>query len=321
MNSFRIAHTHGSPEGENSTYVFPALGVVIDPGPPGAQPWETLRSGLDAHSVDVADVTDIVLTHWHSDHAGLGPRLAAAADAPLHMHERDAPLVREYATERQRRVERDAETLRRWGAPEEIVADVREADIPSPMPETVPVTGHEDGDMVAGLELRHTPGHTSGHVAVRAERTLYVGDAVLPMYTPNVGGSDTRTADGNPLETYLRMLDRMLGWDVRRRARPGHGPAVSLDDRIQHIRANHRKRLVAFIDAVGAAGTATPWAVARARFGDMSGIHAKMGAGEAAAHLTHAAQLGFVERVGHAPVVYRTTDRPVPDAAQLSVEQ
>ncbi|QIO24977.1 MBL fold metallo-hydrolase [Haloarcula sp. JP-L23] len=319
MSPFRIAHSHGSPEGENSTYVFPERGVVVDPGPPGEKPWETLRAGLEGHGLGVADVEEIVLTHWHSDHAGLGPRLAAAADATIHMHERDAPLIRDYGTERQRRVERDAETLRSWGASDAVVSDVRETDSPSPMPETVPVIGHTDGASVAGLELRHTPGHTCGHIAVNAEGTLYVGDAVLPMYTPNVGGSDTRTATGNPLETYLRTLNRIARWDVSQTARPGHGPTVTLDDRIEVIRKHHRDRVADVVNATPNGG-ATPWEVAQTLFGEMSGIHAKMGAGEAAAHLTHAAQLGLVERVDEDPLTYRPTERTVEDVSRLLTE-
>jgi glyoxylase-like metal-dependent hydrolase (beta-lactamase superfamily II) len=319
MSAFRISHSHGSPEGENSTYVFPQHGVVVDPGPPGDEPWATLRSGLDEHGVDITDVVDIVLTHWHSDHAGLGPRLAAAADATLHMHEQDAPLIREYGRERSRRIDRDAETLRMWGAPDAVVSDVRSNDTPSPFPDTIPVTGHEDGDRVAGLELVHTPGHTCGHVAVRNGDTLYVGDAVLPMYTPNIGGSDTRTAGGNPLQTYLRTLDRIAGLDVSQTARPGHGPTVSLDDRIEVIRTHHRERVANVVDALSTDG-ATPWTVARRLFGEMSGIHAKMGAGEAAAHLTHAAQLGFVERVAELPLTFRPTERAVGSVSRLLTE-
>jgi glyoxylase-like metal-dependent hydrolase (beta-lactamase superfamily II) len=305
MSPFRIAHAHGSPEGENSTYVLPDRGVVIDPGPPGEKPWQTLCSGFEAHDYDAAAVEDIIVTHWHADHAGNAPRLASVSDATIHMHVRDAPLLREYRSERRRRVDRDAETLELWGVPTEVIADVRENDSPSPIPDSVPVNGHTDGDTVAGFELLHTRGHTCGHIAVRDERTLYVGDAVLPMYTPNVGGSDTRTATGRPLERYLQTLDRISGLDVDREARPGHGEWVSLDERIEAIRRHHRERTDAVVDAIPPASTATPWTVAQTIFGEMSGTHAKMGAGEAAAHLGFAVQSGLLTQVAESPLEYR----------------
>lgn len=305
MTPFRLSHAHGSPEGENSTYVFPERGVVIDPGPPGEQPWDVLRTGMDAHGVDMADIDHVILTHWHADHVGTAPRLVEAADAEIHMHERDAPLLRAYRVARRRRVERDAETLELWGAPTAVVADVRESDTPSPIPDTVPVTGHTDGDTIRGLELLHTPGHTCGHLSIRADRTLYTGDAVLPMYTPNVGGSDTRTASHHPLEQYLQTLDRIAAVAARREARPGHGSVVHLGERVDGIRDHHRERVAAVVEALPADGTATPWTVAQTLFGEMSGIHAKMGAGEAAAHLSHAAQSGQVTRLDGEPLTYR----------------
>ncbi|WP_411965854.1 MBL fold metallo-hydrolase [Haloferax sp. YSMS24] len=311
MNVFRISHPHGSPEGENSTYVFPNRSVIIDPGPPGERPWRRLCDGLSGHGLSVSDVRHIIVTHWHADHAGLAPRLASTADATLHMHELDAPLVREYTSERTQRVERDKVTLERWGVPKTIRKKVSENDTPSPMPDRTPVTGHTDGDTIAGLTLRRTAGHTPGHLAVQAESTLYVGDTLLPMYTPNVGGSDTRTDGESPLETYLDTLDDISSWDVDQHARPGHGAVVSLPERIETTRLHHWERVRRAVESIPEDGHFTPWDVARVLFGEMSGIHVKMGAGEAAAHLEYAASRDFVERVGSNPHSYRVTDLAV----------
>ena len=118
----RIAHTAASPEGANSTYVLPDAGLVVDPGPPGDSPWGTLTAGLAAAGLPVEAVETVVVTHWHADHAGLAPRLAAAADAELVLHEDDAPLGADSAGERERRLDRDARRLRAWGVPDATVA-------------------------------------------------------------------------------------------------------------------------------------------------------------------------------------------------------
>jgi glyoxylase-like metal-dependent hydrolase (beta-lactamase superfamily II) len=314
----RIAHAAANPEGENSTYVLPDRGLVVDPGPPGDRSWETLAAGLPAAGLPVDDVETVVVTHWHADHAGLAPRLAAAADAELVLHATDAPLVADYAAERRRRLDRDARRLRSWGVPEATVTAVVGGDSPSPMPDTCPVRAVADGESVAGAEAIHTPGHTAGHLALRAGEALFVGDAVLPTYTPNVGGSDTRL--DSALETYLDALDRLAervgdaGSEAD--AYPGHGATVDLSGRIRTIRTHHAERIDDAVAALPAPGGAdagrTPWAVARDLFGEMAGIHAKMGAGEAAAHLAFAADHGFAERVGEAPDRYVRCD-PEPD--------
>lgn len=324
----RIAHTAASPEGENSTYVLPDSGLVVDPGPPGDPSWETLTAGLSGTGLPIESVETVAVTHWHADHAGLAPRLATAADAELVLHAADAPLVADYATERERRLDRDARRLRAWGAPDAVVREIVDGDTPSPMPDRCPVTAVGDGDAVAGVEAVHTPGHTAGHLALDAGDALLVGDAVLPTYTPNVGGSDTRLESA--LSTYLDTIDDLLerfgeASTTRIDAYPGHGSTVDLSSRIQTIRRHHAERIHDAVAALpgpdgdsvasnsdGAAQPGrTPWAVAVDLFGEMRGIHAKMGAGEAAAHLAFAADAGFAERVAEAPDRYarRATDR------------
>jgi glyoxylase-like metal-dependent hydrolase (beta-lactamase superfamily II) len=339
----RIAHAAASPEGENSTYVLPDRGLVIDPGPPGDEPWATLTAGLHEAGLSVRAVETVFVTHWHADHAGLAPRLAAAADATLAVGAADAPLVGDYAAERSRRVDRDARRLREWGVPDPIVEAVRAGDDPSPMPDACPVRAVADGASVSGGTVVATPGHTAGHAALAFDdpRVLFVGDAVLPQYTPNVGGSDTRL--DAPLATYLDTLERLRAvGEGPSTAFPGHGATVALPARVATIRAHHADRVRAVVDTLPHANGAsrasrdgdadpdgrategparTPWTVAGELFGEMRGIHAKMGAGEAAAHLRHAADRGLADRVADAPVRYVATVsgvRDLPDAVVLT---
>jgi len=73
----------------------------------------TIRLALERAGVTPTSLEYVLVTHWHADHAGLAPRLAEAADATLAMGADDAALVADYARERERRLERDAETMRR----------------------------------------------------------------------------------------------------------------------------------------------------------------------------------------------------------------
>jgi glyoxylase-like metal-dependent hydrolase (beta-lactamase superfamily II) len=214
----RVPLGAGSPEGVNSGYVLPAEGVVVDPGSPTEETWTTLRDGIVDAGLRIDEVEHVLVTHWHMDHAGLACRLAETANATVHMHTADVPLVGDYAAARDRRLRRDTETLRRWGVPEPVRTALVEADNTSPVPDEHDVRIHADGDVVAGVEFVHTPGHTAGHTSFAYGDAVLLGDLLLPTYTPNVGGSDTRMDD--PLADYLRSIDRVNArFD---RGEPGH---------------------------------------------------------------------------------------------------
>ncbi|WP_245902809.1 MBL fold metallo-hydrolase [Salinigranum rubrum] len=292
----------GSPEGANSAYLLPERGVVVDPGPPGDEAWSALGEGIRAAGCELDAVDHVVVTHWHADHTGLAPRLARAADATIHMHARDAPLLASYEQARAERLERDAAALRRWGVPEATVEAVIEGDTPSPFPAETAVESHVDGDEVAGGRLLHTPGHTAGHAALAFDGHLFVGDCLLPTYTPNVGGSDTRLA--NPLGAYLASVTRLERRIEECEFHPGHGETLALPDRIDRIRAHHEERTRRVSERVATRERATPWDVASDLFGELRGLHVKFGAGEAAAHLAYLREEGYVAEADGEVAVY-----------------
>ncbi len=305
MNVERVPVGDGTPEGTNSAYLLADRGVVIDPGPPTDRAWADLEVGLDRTGLTVEDLEYVLVTHWHADHAGLAPRLAEVADATLAMGADDAPLIGEYGTERRRRLERDAATLADWGVPEEAIEAVTSGDAPSPIPDRFPVEPLEDGDAVGGLEALATPGHTVGHTSFVTDDAVIVGDAVLPTYTPNVGGSDTRTRGDDPLGTFLETGDRLEALAETHTLLPGHGTRLDAD-RIATIREHHRGRSERVRNALETRGEATPWELACDLFGDLEGIHVKFGAGEAAAHLERLEADGVLERGQPEPGTYRS---------------
>ncbi|WP_312909000.1 MBL fold metallo-hydrolase [Natronosalvus caseinilyticus] len=297
MTVVRLPVGGGTPEGTNSAYLVDER-VLVDPGPPTEAAWSDLRTGLEAELETLSNLEYVVCTHWHADHVGLAPRLAETCNATITMGERDAPLLMEYAAEREARLERDAAAMTDWGVPGDVVTAVVEGDRPSPLPDATPVESLVDGQTIAGLEVVETPGHTAGHVSLATDEALVLGDAVLPTYTPNVGGSDTQTRGTDPLGTYLETLNRLLAREgVESGAvtlRPGHGETVD-PERIEAIRDHHDERTRRVETALEERTVATPWDLARDLFGDLEGIHAKFGAGEVAAHLERLERDGAVE--------------------------
>ena len=141
----------------------------------------------------------------------------------------------------------------------------------------------------------------------------FTGDALLPRYTPNVGGADVRVDD--PLGKYADSLARIIerDWDV---AHPGHRERIGDPSRrAAEILDHHRHRTRRVLDVL-ADGPATAWEVSAALFGELEAIHILHGPGEAFAHLDHLAAAGVVERDGNA---YRLVETRADDDEQLEV--
>ena len=142
--------------------------TLVDTGMRGAP--KRVNAALRWLGSNPADVTRIVLTHAHPDHAGGLAKLTAQTAATVIAHERDASYVRSG-----RAPARDANytagrLLNRLGGGKFAAAEV----------------GSElvDGqvlDIAGGVEVIHTPGHTPGHVALlhRDSGVLITGDSIF----------------------------------------------------------------------------------------------------------------------------------------------
>ncbi|WP_135830302.1 MBL fold metallo-hydrolase [Halorussus halobius] len=299
-------------EGRNDAYLFGADGdttALVDTGVATEDAREQLRAGLADHGVSFSDLDVVLLTHWHHDHAGLAGEIQRASGATVYVHEADAPMVESAdSTHAEEIAERDL--FERWGTPDEKAAELLDfldlhAEIQGDPPT---VETFADGDRfevgTAELEAVHLPGHAAGLTGFAFDgdgdqggdqpRELLSGDALLPKYTPNVGGADPRVED--PLGTYLDSLARIVDGDYAR-AWPGHRDAI--DDpagRAREIIDHHRERTERVLEVLRERGVADPWTVSADLFGELSDIHVMHGPGEAWAHLDHLDRHGVVER-------------------------
>jgi glyoxylase-like metal-dependent hydrolase (beta-lactamase superfamily II) len=149
--------------------------TIIDTGGRGSAP--RIIEGLRELGKGVGDVTRILLTHGHQDHAGSASRLAAATAAPVHVHAGDAQHVREgtnYQTLKPRTLLGRLILLRR----------------PPTSVEATPIAAMiSDGDEISGMRVVHAPGHSPGQVVFLWPRhggVLILGDALfnLPYLAP-----------------------------------------------------------------------------------------------------------------------------------------
>jgi hydroxyacylglutathione hydrolase len=293
-------------EGLNNAYLFDGDGptTLVDTGVATDNTRAQLVEKLGESEVEFADVDQILLTHWHADHVGLAGEIQAESGATVRVHRGDQPLVEQTPDAEEANRDRMNDLLTQWGMPEPAQEQLRAfldggeglgGDPPTVEP-------FEAGDRFqAGeetLEVMHLPGHTEGLCGfVRVDEAgaeLFSGDALLPEYTPNVGGADTRV--DRPLEKYLSTLagieDRSFAV-----AHPGHRyPIEEPAARAREIIDHHRDRTERVLGALGEHETADAWTVSAHLFGDLENIHILHGPGEAYAHLEHLREHDIVER-------------------------
>jgi glyoxylase-like metal-dependent hydrolase (beta-lactamase superfamily II) len=151
-------------------------------------------------------VTDIWLTHAHFDHFGGAAQLSDRAQAPLPvaLHPNDYPLWKALG-----------------GAPWFGIPDF------DPGPEPTVELAH-GAILRAGrfeVEVRHSPGHTPGHVVfVIAEAGVaFVGDVI---FASGVGRVDL---PGGDWDTLLRSIqEQILSLSDETRLFTGHGPPTTV---------------------------------------------------------------------------------------------
>ena len=322
-------------EGANDVYLLDGeTTALVDTGVSLPQVREELADGLADYGRSFADVDAVVLTHWHPDHAGLAGEVQAEGGADVYVHEADAGLVD--GTETPLFADRDLqrETFERWGMPaadQERLIDFFDAVSTGLSGDPADVTAFADGDAIeaggVALEALHLPGHTAGlsgfafdprtvpdHDPVAgddATEEVFTGDALLPKYTPNVGGADVRVEGA--LAAYAESLARIVARDFDA-AHPGHRQRIDGPSRrAAAILDHHRHRTRRVIEVLDESGPATAWEVSAALFGSLEDIHVLHGPGEAFSHLDHLADAGVVEPDGTA---YRLVD-PDPDVDAL----
>ena len=147
--------------------------VLVDAGFPGTM--RLVAEALEELGREPSEVTDIVLTHAHPDHAAGLAEIVEVTGAQAWMHADDAALVRA------------GRAYRPWtvapGDHNRLFAEQVIKNSPTtyePVPVDHDIVPGQTIDVAGGMRAIGTPGHTAGHLVYLWERdggVLFVGDA------------------------------------------------------------------------------------------------------------------------------------------------
>jgi glyoxylase-like metal-dependent hydrolase (beta-lactamase superfamily II) len=135
----------------------------------------TLAFELRRAGIAPRDLTGVLLTHRHSDHAGNARWLQQEHGVKIHAHRADAEVLD--GSRPRTRLER--------GEGSRLAAFLARFENRWPVRLTVDRV-LEDGDAIAGMEVHWVPGHTEGSVFYRhaTTRALLSGDMLLAAVPP-----------------------------------------------------------------------------------------------------------------------------------------
>lgn len=170
---------------------------AIDPGGEA----DAMVAALEDHE---SPLTAIILTHAHLDHIEGVAALAERTRAPIHLHPEDRPLY-----------DAAAQQAAMFGHP---------FPVPPPPDESLR-TGQELRLGRCSFEVRHTPGHSPGHVTLysAAEGLAFVGDVV---FAGSIGRTDL---PGGSYEQLMRSIrEQVLTLPDETELYSGHGPVTTV---------------------------------------------------------------------------------------------
>jgi glyoxylase-like metal-dependent hydrolase (beta-lactamase superfamily II) len=193
--------------------------ALVDPGP--ASCLETLELGLQAQGLRLADVTQLLLTHIHLDHAGAtGTIVRRHPRVQVFVHERGASHMIDPAKLLASAARLYGDQMDRlWGEVAPVPAD-----------RLVVLHGGERVD--AGgrtFEVAYTPGHASHHVSYfdRGSGVAFVGDTAGVCVDAGYVLPPTPPPDID-IEAWQESVVRIEGWSPQTLFLTHFGPAPSV---------------------------------------------------------------------------------------------
>lgn len=197
-------------------YVHLVLGdhvpTLIDAGSGEGDSSPQILHGLDlvrtrfGESFAPSDIGRLLLTHAHVDHFGGAGELARRWNAAIWMHAFDAPVVTDHDAAAHTFAHRARLFLTSCGVAPELISEIVSAFGFSPQrtPSAEVARLLDDGDLLDGIRVHHTPGHSPGHLCFEVGDFLILGDHILSRTIPQIWPQSLQPMTG--LALYRRSL-------------------------------------------------------------------------------------------------------------------
>ncbi len=275
--------------------------LIIDTGMNRQECREAMDTYLKVLNVDLKR-TDFFITHFHSDHFGLAPDLASESSR-VYFGYPDSPFIN---------------TPNIWdvmissairnGFPENEIVRVMEKHPGRKYRQSRPMklTFLREGDQLSvgsyGFHCVETPGHTVGHLCLYEPQSkiLFAGDHLLEGISPSVVTWDENE---NPLQQYLRSLDKIERLDIVR-VFPGHRRVfINYRRRIAELKRHHRLRLEKILTILKKGSqnayqiaSQMKWNIHCDSWADSSAFQKWAASGEALSHLLYLSSSGIIKK-------------------------
>jgi len=286
--------------------------LLIDTGWNTPESFSTLKDELKAQGFEFKDISQIVITHSHSDHYGTAGRIKDLSGAKIAMSDIEAGLLHLRYEDMAVLIDQVSLFLRANGAPESELAQLSEASLPvrefvvPAMPDIKLKAGRRISMEPFEFKVLFTPGHSPGHICLYEpnRKYLFAGDHVLPDISPNVGLHPQ--SGENPLGDFISSLKALLKLEINF-VFPGHGPVFSgLGQRVSQLLHHHEQRIAAILEAMDSEAssvyqiaTQVPWNtdVEPTSFKKLPALDRRLAMLETLAHLQLLVSQGRVKKI------------------------